>query len=62
MDMVGHHELPSSHINPATASLEDCEYAIALDNFSIAYYTAFTEELEDLIRAKLNGAGSSGTM
>lgn len=60
MDIVGHYELPACHINPETATLEDCDYAIDLGRFCIAYYDRFCESLNELIRDKLDtNAGGS---
>lgn len=53
MDMVGHFERPTSHIDFATASLEDYEAAIQVVKSCIAHYTTLSETLDKLMHTKL---------
>lgn len=53
MNMVGHFELPASHLDPETASLEDCEYAIQLGKLCLSHYTTFSETIGALMHARL---------
>lgn len=62
MDMVGHFELPACHIDPATASLEDCEYAIQLGKLCLNHYATFSETIDALMHARLTEEANSSAM
>lgn len=53
MDMVGHFELPTSHINRETATREDIEYAIKLNTHCLAYYRKYIREMKNHLEQKL---------
>lgn len=53
MDLVGHFELPTAHLNPVTASVEDCEYAIKLGRHCMSSYMTIIEEMDNLRRGKM---------
>lgn len=61
MDMVGHLELPAAQFDPATASREECDYAIKLGRHCVATYMSIIEEMDALRHAKMEIALRSTT-
>lgn len=56
MDLVGHFELPTAQLNPATASAEEREYAINLGRRCVSYYMSIVKTMDALRLAKIDVA------